>query len=65
MKPEWGLTDDEAHVIKKFSGKTSGWEAIEQDELLGSNSISYLAKRKVVADGENVNENEGFARWFD
>jgi hypothetical protein len=65
VKPEWEFTSDELDIIKKFSGRIFGWETVERDELLGSNNILHLERKEVVAEVANVNENEGFACWFD
>ncbi|KAH3960625.1 hypothetical protein HBH70_159550 [Parastagonospora nodorum] len=64
-KPEWELSDVELQILEDYSGRIFKWDFEERDELLASKWTFEIEKRKVVPDGVDVHENEGFARWFD
>lgn len=65
VKPEWELSDAEMQILAEYSGRIFKWDFKERDELLASKCTFEMEKRKVVPDGVDIYENEGFARWFD
>ena len=65
VKPEWGLSDAELQILAEYSGRILKWNFKERNELLASKWTFETGKRKVVPDGVDIHENEGFGRWFD
>jgi hypothetical protein len=65
LDPDWDLPEKYVRMMKEYAGRLVAWEEVDREDLMASFQTFCLWRKQVITEKKNVNEDEGFALWFD